>query len=958
MDSRKTAYNSIVRMMLRSIALFIFIAIPFEANSQTQKHLTTMADKDIIAEFSCADARRVSFYADKYNYNYNNSGITSFLSPKDKYKANIIAPDRVWGNASVYYKIGIGDWIPVYDGETKAEIVSEKKIVYTDYEKGMPVKMERVIEKKGRGLDVTIKLQTMMDYPVTIGRFEIPFPTPGPPGEGYDPTGRRYDHDRIYEQTFIRHKYIAGDASYLYFTRRSGEPPFLLAMTKPGTSIEYFDNSSVFIHSAMAHEDGVRSRAGNTSLVLSPAGKEGSEVEYGYRLEWVDSYEEMREVLYENGLFDIRVAPGMTLPRDLTARVALRTKNTIDSITAEYPSQTTIRELPHNNPEYRIYEVGFRRLGENLLNIHYNGGEKTILEFFSTEPLETLIRKRSSFITRKQQIRDSAKWYDGLFSQWDMSNTTLRSPDDTDGFDYFYGFFIAGDDPALGKAPYVAAKNVFFPDDYEISSVEYYIENFVWGGLQRTDQELPNPYGIYSVPNWYVARDHKLFAGIRNNNLDKMNICRNYDYPHIIMMYYHMFQIAEYYPDKVKYLDAEGYLERAYQTAKALYTYPYEIYPWEDTYKWGLMNELVVLPLIQDLERYGRMQEAGFLRDEWEKKVKYFVYDDKYPFHSEYSTGSTAMESGYAFAKYGTLHEMKPDTNLWYDTNLKKWWSHPEVKQEDSRQFMDRLLSANMAIRGYLIPAYYNLGTTDRLCYRSRMGGLGILDFGLEFAGKPWDWLQAGYASYLGSFALINSGTAESNYGYWYPGIENDGAMGWTFNAGRERTAFSFGKERTIPHGSYPYDGEGDLSNCAIFRMAETILTDDPVFGWISYGGELEQSSTGFSVIPKDGVRSRFSVITENNRISIDFPRDGFLKDEPVLVDKSLGKIKFKIENRSGDRHITRIEISTKTDSFLEFSLDGKNLKPEKISKGKFIVNLDIINQSHEAEILYSPVKD
>ena len=215
----------------------------------------------------------------------------------------------------------------------------------------------------------------------------------------------------------------------------------------------------------------------------------------------------MREVLYNNGLFDIRVAPGMTLPQGLTAKVSIHTQNEIDSITAEYPEQTTLRFLKGKKPEYTISEVNFRRLGENKLTIHYNGGKKSILEFFSTEPIETLLKKRSAFITQKQQHRDPTKWYNGLYSVWDMENKILRGPDNTDGFDYFYGFVLAGDDPALTKASFVAAKNVYFPDDAEISSMEYHIKNFVWGGLQRTDKELPNPYGIYSVPNWHVSRD-------------------------------------------------------------------------------------------------------------------------------------------------------------------------------------------------------------------------------------------------------------------------------------------------------------------------------------------------------------------------------------------------------------------------------------------------------------------
>ena len=35
----------------------------------------------------------------------------------------------------------------------------------------------------------------------------------------------------------------------------------------------------------------------------------------------------------------------------------------------------------------------------------------------------------------------------------------------------------------------------------------------------------------------------------------------------------------------------------------------------------------------------------------------------------------------------------------------------------------------------------------------------------------------------------MNSGTPESNYGFWFPGKENDGAAGWQFMSvqGRQR---------------------------------------------------------------------------------------------------------------------------------------------------------------------------
>ncbi len=61
----------------------------------------------------------------------------------------------------------------------------------------------------------------------------------------------------------------------------------------------------------------------------------------------------------------------------------------------------------------------------------------------------------------------------------------------------------------------------------------------------------------------------------------------------------------------------------------------------------------MVLDVIDALEHEGHASQAAWLRGEWEKKVKYFVYDDTYPFRSEYAFDRTAFESTYAFAKYG-----------------------------------------------------------------------------------------------------------------------------------------------------------------------------------------------------------------------------------------------------------------------------------------------------------------
>jgi hypothetical protein len=897
-------------------------------------------------------ARDLVLSANTLEAEFSTRGMSRLTSPQDPHAASVIARSGTWGRPAVRYRIGPGDWLDLYTGETRFEQTDPDTVVYTDYIEGMPLRMTQTFRMRDGGLDWDISLETMMEFPVTLGDLAIPLPWQRPGGA---------QPAFIFEQCFTKHHYIAGNGSFVYFTRPSGEPPFLMVMAQPGTKLEYFDSPggvySVYIHSGLSgnlQEQG-NWRQEHTFRELAPEGSAGDSLHCGFRIEWAESWAGMREALFRHGLFDVRVIPGMTVPEDLSARISLHTRNTIESITAEFPEQTRIRFLEEKD-SHRIYEVEFDRLGENMLTVRYDEGQEMFLEFFSTEPLETLFKKRSAFIVNSQQHRVPDKWYDGLFSVYDMKNGVLRGPDDTDGFDHWWGYVLACDDPALCKAPFVAAKNVFFPDKNEIAAVEYYLENFVWGGLQRTDKDTPYPYGIYGTPNWMVNRDPLLRAGVKNRNLDKMNIWRSYDYPHMVMLYYHMYQIARMYPDLVEYLDAEGYLERAWQTARAYFIYPYEILPWYDTYKWGCYNELLIEGLIDDLSREGRHKEAAWLRGEWEKKVKYFVYDDEYPFRSEYSIDRTAFESSYAFARYGATHDMQPDTNLWWDKKLKKWYSHPAVDRSDSRAFMDRQLYAGLAVRGWLETKYFLLGSdftssSDRHClsYMAKMGGWSILDYGIRFADKPHDWLQLGYNSYLSSWALMNTGRQETGYGFWAPGKVNDGATGWAFMSAKFGRAWI---RKDVPRGAWHYDGEADLGYGAAVRTAATVLTDDPLFGWYAYGASLDVHGQDIVVIPRDGLRVRFFVVLENRRIGIEFVRDGWKKDSPVSVSHDAGRLSGVIENRTGGSHNTEIILRNIDPDSWTLRFDGRPAPLKTDAAGRVFAELPITGSEHSLELV------
>lgn len=883
-------------------------------------------------------------------FNFDKRGLSGIASPQDPFEAAVTNPRRPL-SLTVQYQVDDGNWQSLSLDQAQLQVQADEGIIqYVADTPKSPLKLVQTFTMNKKGLDWDIEIETTTDKPVRIGDLAVNIPSVRPSGG---------PPKKIFEKGFMPHQFISGNGSFIYYIRANGAPPFLMVTVKPGTHLEYFDRGGVYIHSGLSGGKETRGtwRQEHTFLNIPAKGSASSKVKYGFHFAFAQSYDQLRENLYEQGLFDVRAVPGMTIPEDLTARFSLHTRAKINKIQPEFPDATTIRLVETPKPDTYVYEAVFKKLGENKITIHHDGNRKTYLEYFVTEPLETLIKKRASFIINRQQIRDPDVWWDGVFGPYDMRNQVVRTIDDPDIFTGRMIYVLTCDDPGLCKAPFVASKNVSFPNKQEIEGLEYYLEHFVWGKMQRTDTEEPYPYGVYGTPHWYTGRDPEKRKAYTTRDLDKEHVWRSYDYPHIVMLYFHMYQIAKNYPEMSTYLDAAGYLQRAWRTAKAFFEYPYAIYPsYYETYKWGLYNELVVLKLADALDKEGFANQAAWLRAEWEKKVKYFVYDDQYPYRSEYAFDRTAFESTYAFAKYGATVDMQPDKHLWWDKKLKKWYSHPQVKREDSRVFMDRQLAAGLSVRGWLAPNFNQLGADRGVSYMAAMGGWGILDYGINFADKPYDWLQLGYASYLSSWCLMNTGRPETNYGYWFPGKENDGASGWQFMSSKFGRAWM---GASVPRGPWHYDGEIDLGYGGALRTAATVITNDPIFGWFAYGGKMQTDGDRLSVIPRDGLRQRLAVVLQEPRVpwpnarrfKVELSRDGFAPETPIVLDKDLNRIRFTLENRTLDKHVSELRFSANFRRQYEIMQDGKKIELIKNDNWDYPYSVELTMDTKPSDI-------
>jgi len=728
------------------------------------------------------------------------------------------------------------------------------------------------------------------------------------------------------------HRSITGNSSFCYWIPFSGEGDILLMTMRDGTSLEYFtkDYQQLYIHSST-----IVDRINDTWRLPATTGKipSGATKKYGLKFHVVADADEVREKLYQEGGLGVRAIPGMTIPKNLNATCSFRCLDGIKEITAEHKNETRIKNIADKVGNHHIYEFSFTKLGENLITVKYGKGKLAYIDFFVTEPLETLIKKRADFITEKQQIRDTSKWYDGLYSIWNMEKSICLSPDNRDGLD---AFIVGGsDDPSNSKPIYISEKNVVYPNPKEIAALEYYEKKFVWGGLQRTDKEYPYPYGIYGSENWHENRSGEI-AGYNSGGWGKERMWRTFDYVTHIGTYFNLYLIARDNPEMVTYLNASGYLERAYRTAMAFFEVPYNIkmgekwsfHGWCDwAYKQGNFHERYILPLITELEKHGEVEKADKLRREWEKKVKYMIYDDEWPFGSEMYVDRTAFESSYYIAEYAKENRMLPDELLWYDKNKQVWYSHPVISDSATNVFMKKQLLGNLALRNYIEPGYNILGSGYTLWYymdyMSQMGGAAILDYAVKFSNDPAKFINIGYNSMLSAYALMNTG--ETGNGYWYPNKENDGAAGWIFTGWQHD---SWNKRR----GPKEICGEVDHGFTGAVHSLATYIVNDPVFGLIAYGGNLLNTDKSYGIIPQDGVRRKLYFQNGNKFLQIEMLQDGFKKDTEIRISKDLSSISFSVENRTQKQHECTISLAGLKRGDYQYLENGQEIGRFKIA--------------------------
>lgn len=677
--------------------------------------------------------------------------------------------------------------------------------------------------------------------------------------------------DGIYEQNVARHSYVAKDGSYIYWQRPNGDESFLVMTPKDGTSLEFKDkaNSGLFGESDPSWEglveyyihskEVVNRSSGNYLPSTSLCMEADEEKTYGFTFQWASDYADLHRVLYDAGVVDAVSLPGMVIPKDMKATLALRCKETITEVTGDNDDIQIEKKEDRNG--YSIYEIAFSTPGPNFITVHYGDGKESVLQYYSTETIEKLIESNTEFLVKNQQSKDRKRGYNGAYLQWSMKDTKRVSWHDYKGNDGTpwggWKEWMAGGSDDLGLAPavYLSEKNISAPKQEQIDSLEYYLEHFIWGYMQNHDD--------YQVYHWYAGSDEKADT----------QSWRSYNYVHVANTYYNMYRIAKSYPHMMNYLTADEYLLRCYNTLKAYFTFPMfdgdegtKFTTGQGAYVFGNMGEMTLPGIIDALKAEGHEEEQKWLFRRVREKEN-ILADKDYPFASEMSIDTTGFESCYTLGK-----------------------------MFDNIPLVEKTTKASLACRG-VQPIWYFCGSDNRhmgeswwnLGYETQLGAWQQQDYlqtYREASDSDFDDIMRGtYSAYLAGWANINVGQISSDE-------RNYGAAAWQYQSEKSKNGWSkYGWIANLD-GWWAWSGEASLGFWGGVKAASVNIVDDDIVGIYGYGCDLDYTDGIYTIVPKDGIRTRFTMYNKG-KFGIELSKARYQK---AVIEDDLKTIRLTLE--------------------------------------------------------------
>ncbi|MBB4153716.1 hypothetical protein GGQ80_001622 [Sphingomonas jinjuensis] len=715
-----------------------------------------------------------------------------------------------------------------------------------------PVTVERRWLDERGALALRFRIANRSSAPIEIGVLGLPMV--------FDNIITDRTLEQAHAQASFTDPYIGRDAGYLQVTRLNGGGPALLVLPERGTPLEAYvplknpreaEPGSVFVERtqraqtfegfydwtvhSLGYADREWQKAGEpwnapTARTLAP----GAVMEVGVRLVPSPSIRKIEATLAASGRPVAVGIPGYVVPTDQQASLFLRSSSPVKTIESLPTGALEARPAGQVTGWTRL-AVRARGWGRARLTIGYANGEKQTVSYFLTKPLDRTMADLGRFATNEQ-------WYEGKGDPFGRSPAILTYDDEAKRIvDVEPRVWIAGMSDEGGAGSWVAAtmKQLDHPTPDEVAKIDRLVDETVFGRLQV----VTGPH-IGAVQKSLFYYDPKAFPTLYGDPArwkswtswspkDAGDLGRAYNYPHVAIGYWVLYRVARNHPGMAMRHDWRWYLDHAWLTVAAMMRdAPYYT-------QFGLMEGDVFVDILSDLEREGLAAEAREMTRLMKGRADHWR-TLRYPFGSEMAWDSTGQPEVYAWMRrfgYQPQADVTREVILGYDPTLPSWGYNG-----NARRYWDFLYGGKQPRIERQIHHY-----------GSALNAVPLFD---AYRQNPADihLLRVAYGGMMGAVTNIDQrGFSSAAFHAW------PDTMRWD-----------------------PYSGDYGMGFYGHAVAAATYLVEDPTFGWLGFGGDIDRRGRDIVIVPKDGARTRLFVAPARVWITLQAGRIAAARYQPA----------------------------------------------------------------------------
>ncbi|OTA98767.1 hypothetical protein M426DRAFT_325720 [Hypoxylon sp. CI-4A] len=496
--------------------------------------------------------------------------------------------------------------------------------------------------------------------------------------------------------------------------------------------------------------------------------------------------------------------PGYIIPRGSTAQLFLQSNSNPTSISSDPVDSLAISQL---SPGSYSITPSPTFWGRTKLTIVYSDGKTQTVHYHVTKASSETLDDLGTFLTTKQWFNDTSDPFHRSPSimTYDYETQSIVTQDPR--------VWIAGlsDEGGVGAYLAAAAKQAVQPAADEVSKLESFIDEVVWGTIQTADFAVRKSafyYDPQAVPGYAYSSDLDWRNWWSWNEDAAYAIDRAYDYVHVAAAYWAMYRVARAYPELVRSRDWTWYLTQAHGTVirgmRSDVGYN----------RLGLMGETVFGEILTDLTREGLTAESSALSTAMKDRAAQWD-GEEVPYGSEQAWDSTGQEGVYYWSRYFKYPDTATKTInsvLGYTPTVPHWgWNG------NARRYWDNIYGGK-------------LQRIERQIhhYGSALNALVLLS---AFRDDPSDTylLQAGYGGASGPLSNINEeGFASASFHSWPSTLKWDG-----------------------------YSGDYGPGFLGLVLGSGTYVAEHATFGLLAYGGVISSDGEGQVSVETNGPVTR-----------------------------------------------------------------------------------------------------